>query len=486
MSVSRAIRTAVAAGASLVVAVPMARATDGQAELSFDLQIDGDGPQGVAVRDASGHRTAVSWDSLDRTPREPGLYDIEARIASDRAGGVLGVPWCLGTQAVWLDGRPLGLRAGPRVVPVDAGPHTLLLRVAVSAYESRIACSDAPRVGSPREDGLGLLRFPSPEGPLPRRSRACARSGGLAGGQAVVFVPARHDRSHPGPLLVGTHPWNGTMWTYAAYRELLRAAEDDDVVLLMPSGLGNSLYTAPAEAEVLRAIDALSTVVAIDPRAVSIWGASMGGAGAATVGFHHPDRFASVTSFFGDSKYDLSTYAGAILRDDRGAHVVNPLDVADNARYVPVWLVHGEDDRTCPIVQSRMLDTALRRRGFDVRFDSVPGVGHSGALVARFLADVVSRAATARVPATVDRVTYRSTRTGDLGAYGVHIVRTNATSDAFVDVERREDGVHVVRAEGLRSIVLEPGSLGTLRVGPPRIVVDGADDPVHVSWGQAP
>jgi pimeloyl-ACP methyl ester carboxylesterase len=473
VSVSRAIRTAVAAGASLVVAAPTARAGDEQPELSFDLQIDGDGPLGVAVRDASGHRTTVSWDSLDRTLREPGHYDIEATIVSDRAGGVLGVPWCLGTQGVWLDGRSLALRAGPRVVPIDAGPHALLLRVAVSAYESRIACSDAPRVGSPREDGLGLLRFPSPEGPL-------------AGGQAVVFVPTRRDRRHPGPLLVGTHPWNGTMWTYAAYRELLRAAEDNDVVLLMPSGLGNSLYTAPAEAEVLRAIDALSTVVAIDPRAVSIWGASMGGAGAATIGFHHPDRFASVTSFFGDSKYDLSTYAGAILRDDRGAHVVNALDVADNARYLRVWLVHGEDDRTCPIVQSRMLDAALRRRGFDVRFDSVPGVGHSKALVARFLADVVSRAATARVPATVDRVTYRSTRTGDLGAYGVHIVRTNATADAFVDVQRREDGVHVVRAEGLRSIVFEPGALGTSRVVPPRIVVDGADDLVRVSWGQTP
>ena len=78
--------------------------------------------------------------------------------------------------------------------------------------------------------------------------------------------------------------------TYDEAQELLREADARDVLLLMPSGLGNSLYTADAEDEVLRAIDALSSVVAVRPLDVSVWGASMGGAGATTIAFHHPDQ----------------------------------------------------------------------------------------------------------------------------------------------------------------------------------------------------
>jgi pimeloyl-ACP methyl ester carboxylesterase len=273
----------------------------------------------------------------------------------------------------------------------------------------------------------------------------------------------------------------------------LREARVKGVLLLMPSGLGNSLYTADAEDEVLRAIDALASVVVVPSSPdsvhglrVSIWGASMGGAGATTVAFHHPDRFLAVTSFFGDSSYDLSTYVRAILPDVHAAHLVNALDVVDNARNLPVWLVHGESDATSPIRQSEMLASAMQQRGFPVRFDRVPGVGHSGALVARFLSEVVDAAADpdGMRRARVERVSYRSVRPSDTGAYGVHIERASTTGDAFIDVERRGDGppgtrdgsVHVLRADGIRSIDLDCEALGraALQSRPPIVVDDPA------------
>ncbi len=277
----------------------------------------------------------------------------------------------------------------------------LSVRVTVSGYERRIACGEPARVGTPE---TLARRAPSVHVREPARERGR--------GRAVVFLPPGYDARAPGALLVLPHPWNGSIWTYAAYAELLDEAAKRDVVLLFPSGLGNSLYTAPAEDEVLRAIDALKTRVAVDPSRVSIAGASMGGAGATTIGLHSPDRFASVTSFFGDSKYDLATYVKAILRDEAAAHRVNALDVVDNARSVPVWLVHGEDDRVSPIVQSEILARALEQRGFAVRFDRVPGMGHAGALVARFAREVVARASEARAPENPPRVTYRSVRAG--------------------------------------------------------------------------
>jgi predicted peptidase len=254
-----------------------------------------------------------------------------------------------------------------------------------------------------------------------------------------------------------------------------------DVVLLFPQGLGNSLYTADAEDEVLRAIDALSATVAIDPQAISIWGASMGGAGATTIAFHHPDRFAFVTSFFGDSRYDRSTYVGLILRSGAAAHLVNALDVVENARNLRVWLIHGDEDRTSKLEQSEMLADAMRSLGYDVRFDRVAGAGHDGALVARFLADIVDAAAAARIPG-IARVTYESVRSCDVGAYGVSIDRSSTVGDAFVDVERSGGVVRVHRADGVRRIRIAPGSFGTDPARPPVIVIDAQASPVDAAW----
>jgi pimeloyl-ACP methyl ester carboxylesterase len=406
-------------------------------------------------------------------PTDPG--EVEVRIHADvgPGGGAVEVPPCAGRARVLADGAAVPAPPGPLVVPLGPGAHDVVVTVAVSAYERRIACGEPPRVGTAVRtgEGLGVLGFASPH----------ATAGG---GHAVVYVPPGHDVRAPAAVLVGAHPWNGSIWTYAAYAPLLREARARDVVLLMPSGLGNSLYTADAEDEVLRAIAAMSEVVAVDPGAVSIWGASMGGAGATTIGFHHPDRFASVTSFFGDAKYDLGTYVRALLPDEAAAHAVNALDVADNARQLPVWLIHGEADRTSPVRQSEILDRALRDRGFAVRFDRVAGAGHSGALVARFAAELVDVAARARTPAAPSRVTYRSVRPADAGAYGVRILRASARGDAFVDIERRDDAVHVRRADGVRAVVLARGALGTDARSPPGLVDDTGS--VDVRWEPAP
>lgn len=419
----------------------------------------------VGVRAVGGVWRPILWDDLDRTHLEPGHYQARFEVKGDHDGGALEVPNCAGREGVAVDGRREGAEIGPFVVALSAGVHEVVLDLVVNRYESRIVCGDRPRFGTavPARDGLSLIHFPSP-------------SSTRGGGQALVYVPLHHDFRVPGPLLVGLHPWNGSIWTYAAYAPLLREAQARDVLLLMPSGLGNSLYTAEAEDEVMRAIDAVSELMAVDRRAVSLWGASMGGAGATTIGFHRPDRFASVTSFFGDSKYDLSTYAQAILPSEAAAHLVNALDVVDNARSLPVWLIHGEEDRTSPIRQSEILASQMRDRGFRVRFDRIPGMGHSGELVARFLPELVARAALARGPEHVTRVTYRSVRVAYTEVFGVRWARATSSRDAFVDVERRDDAVHVRRAEGVRSLALSRGAFGISTDGPSLpVVVDDAD-----------
>jgi pimeloyl-ACP methyl ester carboxylesterase len=411
----------------------------------------------------------AAWDDLGRIARAAGTYTLRFRVNGVDAVE-LGV--CAGRRKITIDGVPVATQGpAPAILRLsDTGGgngHEITIEVAVSGYEKRIACGAPPRAGAIKQthDGLSTIAFASPHG-------------AQGGGKALVFVPPGHDSTKPGPLLIGAHPWDGSMWTYAAYAELLREAASKDVVLLMPSGLGNSLYTASAEEEVMRALDALGAQIAVDPRRISIWGASMGGAGATTIGLHRPDRFATITSFFGDSRYDLSTYVSAILKDEAAAHAVNSLDVVDNARHVPVWLIHGEDDHVSPITQSSMLARALTERHYTLRFDRVPKAGHEGALVARFLPEIVARAAEARSPEHPPRVTFRSVRDRDTEAYGVRLVRSGG--DAFVDLERREATLHVLRASGIKSIALAKGAFGA--TGELPIVWGQGVPPVEVRW----
>jgi pimeloyl-ACP methyl ester carboxylesterase len=406
----------------------------------------------------------VEWAELAR-PKAPGLYTVRFRA---RGEAVL-LPHCNGRERVLVDGavRDPGSK-GPLVVRLsDDAPHDVTLEIKASTYEKRLACTEAPRVGAivRSADGLSVLRFTSPH---------AARGGG----EAVVFVPGGHDRTRPATVLVGTHPWNGSPWTYAAYEELIEEAGKKDVVLLMPSGLGNSLYVADAEDEVMRALEAIEKELAVDRQRVAIWGASMGGAGATTIAFHRPDRFAFVASYFGDSRYDLSTYVKSILGSEEGARRVNALDVLENARHLPVLLVHGEDDRTSPMKQSTMLFDAMNKAGFSVELERAAAMGHEGPLVVKYIRRVVDRAAAARAPARPSRVSFRSVRSSDVEAYGVRIVRAGE-GDAFVDIERRGESIHVLAARGVREIVLAKDALGAKGTEP--IVID-AQTKVSARW----
>lgn len=415
----------------------------------------------VTLHDAKGALLkTLPFAHLSTTELAPATYEVRFSLP---AGESVELPPCSGTSriAATLLGKKLALSGpGPLVVKVpraatDKTDIAVTMKFTVSPYEKRIACGYAPRSGLAQDtsEEIRELRFDS--------AAAGKCHGACTPGKAVVFVPRGHDPAKPASVLLGVHPWNGSIWTYAAYQELLAAAQERDVVLLFPSGLGNSLYTADAETEVLAALDALGQTLPVDPRRVSLWGASMGGAGATTIGFHHPDRFATITSFFGDAKYDLSGYVRGILPTEAAAHRVNPIDAVENTRHVPVWLIHGENDKTSPIVQSELFFAALGERSYRVRFDRDKTAGHDGALVAKHAAELVKLAAGARAPQFPSRVSLKLVRAEDGGAYGVRIERQKPGVDAVLDIELTSAGKLLVHAAAnVASVALTNGALG--------------------------
>ena len=410
------------------------------------------------------------------TPVEPGTYDVMLRVDGGRDGATLEVPHCAGRKRVVArrHGGAVTAGAGLRAAR-DRGAHEVVVAVEVSKYERRIACGERPRLGArvTTREGLGVLDFASPYA-----SRG--------GGQAVVFVPPG-PRSRPsrGRCSSVSTPGTGRCGRTPPTPSSSREATARDVVLLLPSGLGNSLYTADAEDEAMRAIDALAEVVVVDPRRGVACGAPRWAERARPrIGFHHPDRFAGVTSFFGDSRYDLTTYVRALLPDEAAAHAVNALDVG-RQRAAPAGVARprrGRRDLAHPPERDARRRDACEA-GFAVPVRPRSRDGPRGALVARFLSTlVVARAATARVPDAGDAG--RRTGACDRGTRA----RTACTwcvgpsAETRSSPSKRAKTASTCRARRVcgRSS-LDPGALGTRADHPPPIVLDGVSG-VTARW----
>ena len=78
-------------------------------------------------------------------------------------------------------------------------------------------------------------------------------------------------------------------------------------------------------------------------------------------------------------------------------------------------------------------------------------------------------------------------RPRDTTAYGIRLERVSATGDAFFDLERRVDSLHLTRAFGIRSLSLPRGAFGFAPAETPSVMNDDPDArDVRVTWDAAP
>ena len=106
---------------------------------------------------------------------------------------------------------------------------------------------------------------------------------------------------------------------------------------------------------------------------VYLTGLSMGGQGAWSVAYAHSDQFAAaivVCGFIGIGSGPFATFMPAAAADP-------PAALATRIRRLPVWLYHGDADRSVPVEQSRTIVASLKAAGADVQYTELPGVGHN-------------------------------------------------------------------------------------------------------------
>lgn len=189
----------------------------------------------------------------------------------------------------------------------------------------------------------------------------------------LVCFPAAYDPAKPAPVVLD--PGHGTgagksLREKAAFTPYFRNSAD-------AGGLANALVVrteiveqigadglkgARPEDEVAAVFDDLFRDVAsrfaIDPDRIYVAGISQTGFWSWYLGRARPDRFAG-----------LAPIASVTWQVDRY------LDCYAN---LPVYVVHGEKDPTCPVAQPRRTTKMLADLGFPVTYVEVPGGEHGG------------------------------------------------------------------------------------------------------------
>jgi dienelactone hydrolase len=125
----------------------------------------------------------------------------------------------------------------------------------------------------------------------------------------------------------------------------------------------------------------------IDDNRVYLVGHSMGGHGTWHVGLTHPDLFAAIAPSAGWTTIQLyapfflqKSYLFAHPEQLKFRDMVMREDVAplflENARNLPVYILHGGADDNVPPIQGRLMSKYLNDLGYKYVYDEVPGQGH--------------------------------------------------------------------------------------------------------------
>jgi len=122
------------------------------------------------------------------------------------------------------------------------------------------------------------------------------------------------------------------------------------------------MYAGPAETDVLDVVAEVRRAYRIDPGRIYLTGHSMGGYGTWSVAMSHPELFAAIAPVSGGG---------------------NPAGMAKIAK-IPELVVHGDDDKTVSVEQSRKMVSAAKALGVEIKYVEIAGGDHLSAALRTF------------------------------------------------------------------------------------------------------
>jgi len=305
-----------------------------------------------------------------------------------------------------------------------------------------------------------------------------------------LYVPTsfREGQKRKLPLVVALHGLNGRpmammRWFFGGddpkreqdYEERhVDALPSLDAFVVTPSGYGNTMYRDLGEDDPMRVLDRVMARFPIDPNRVTITGPSMGGIGAASIPFRHPDRFAAAEPLCGYHSY-------FVRRDILGRpmrpweHVLaeerSNVEWALNGFGLPLFIVHGTKD--LPVENSGVLIDTYDKLHYSVEHEH-PELGHNvwqttyeNLKGAKWLTDK-------RRDPHPRRVRFRTVRLRDGASYWVHVTELSAP-DVWGQVDARVTSRTAINAatSGVAELAFDRDSALVDPSAPTTVTLDG-------------
>lgn len=181
-----------------------------------------------------------------------------------------------------------------------------------------------------------------------------------------IFIPDRYDGALPVPLLIALHGAGGDENDFLddfPQAPLQPEAQRHGFIVVCPKGRDpHSGYRSAAEQDVFDAMAEVRREYRIDAGRIYLMGHSMGAYATWRLALEHPDLFAALGPISGGG---------------------DPQDVA-KISHIPQYIVHGANDQTVPVEQSRAMAEAARQAHAEVVYVEVPGAGHYDAAIGQF------------------------------------------------------------------------------------------------------
>ena len=183
------------------------------------------------------------------------------------------------------------------------------------------------------------------------------------------YIPNNYDAKKKWPLVVALHGMGGDENSFFSGYDngaIRRVAEDRGYIVVCPKGRGPySMYLASAERDVIDVINEMKRDFSIDGDRVYLMGHSMGGYGSWSIAVNNPDLFAAICPIAGGGTPFSRPKLKAIAQ-------------------VPWVVVHGDNDPTVPVEESRKMVKAGKEHGAEIKYIEVPGGSHGDVVVPAF------------------------------------------------------------------------------------------------------
>jgi predicted peptidase len=201
-----------------------------------------------------------------------------------------------------------------------------------------------------------------------------------------VFVPREFARTKSWPIIIalhggGSYGSDGIRQTDGGFGRAVRTNPDRfPAIIIFPQAHadGTPGWQLEGGMAVLAALDKSIKEFRGDPKRIVLTGLSAGGNGTWSLASRFPDRFAAIVPVCGF----IFKFKGLTSGVDYPA--LAPADggdpyafIAKRVSKIPVWIFHGDADKSVTVEESRKMAAALKTLGANVQYTELPGVDHN-------------------------------------------------------------------------------------------------------------